>query len=831
MAVGLGQQAQEEPIATTSDSRPAVEEAGPTSPHGLPEVEEENLGDDGFPTDDDSMSPSDDEPEDQARVSKSVLDYSEPYPSDPFLFQNETLSTEKIRALVQHGPCQPGLKDTFTDFVTSADTDNDKFKVSWYKNTSGRCTVDRQWLVYSPKSCRMFCSCCWLFAEKGDQTIWSDPKKGFYMFHKGSDRIKHHENTAAHRKAEKSYFLAKYRITEDKTVIAGLMRAECLAIERKRKVLTRLVDASLFLAKQGIPFRGHREYAGLGAPATNEGNFLELLKLIAKYDSILDSHLNEKADSTMTYKYISPESQNELISSLGAETLNMIVKEIKDAVFYSVIVDSTIDIARVDQFSLSIRYVDKSGKSVERFIKFEELSSGSSAEAFHDLLILALREQGLDLTKVRGQAYDGARNMSGHLSGLQKRVKDTCSSKALYVHCCAHNLNLILLDAATSCKSGKLFFGTLETLYCFLTSSLPRYKILAEEQEKLIQNTVLTLKRLSDTRWASRKQATEAVLKSMPAIIEALYRISDHERTSPKALAEAQGLLTTLETFEFMFMLHFWNNVLGQTFILSNYLQKESIDLNAALELIDKCATNLKRLRSEEGFANIETSAREKARESETSTEFQEERVRKRKRFADEIAPDEPINDSRTRFKVESFYYILDVFDQQFETRFTDFRKIAGQFQVLNERHFFNTDSVDKLNDLAQFYSDDVDVDNITDEYRSFRDIYKGLFPEGGQLTTGQILSFLVANDMHRAFPNLATLYRIYLTIPISSAQAERTFSRLKLIKSYLRSTMTEKRLSNLAMLYIERAVTERVDFNNVIETFARIKNRRTKFT
>ena len=54
----------------------------------------------------------------------------------------------------------------------------------------------------------------------------------------------------------------------------------------------------------------------------------------------------------------------------------MIFKEVKDAVFYSVIVDSTIDISRVDQFSLSIRYVNKSGKSVWPFIKFDELSSG-----------------------------------------------------------------------------------------------------------------------------------------------------------------------------------------------------------------------------------------------------------------------------------------------------------------------------------------------------------------------------------------------------------------------------------------------------------------------
>ena len=312
------------------------------------------------------------------------------------------------------------------------------------------------------------------------------------------DRIKQHETSAAHREAERTLFVTRFRITEDKAVIAGLIQAERLAIEKNRKVVKRLMDITLYLAKQGIPFRGHREYAGLGAPSVNEGNFLELLKLMARYDSILENHLNEKKKG----KYISHQAQDEMIACLAKETLQMIVKEIKDAVFYSVIVDSTIDISRVDQFSLSIRYVNKSGKCVERFIKFDELSCGN-AEAFHDLLIKALQELGLNVTKMRGQAYDGARTMSGHISGLQKRVKDSCSSKALYVHCCAHNLNLILVDAATSCTTGKLFFGTLEALYCFLTLSLPRYKILEEKQDKLVKDTALTLKSLSDTRWAS----------------------------------------------------------------------------------------------------------------------------------------------------------------------------------------------------------------------------------------------------------------------------------------------------------------------------------------
>ena len=93
-----------------------------------------------------------------------------------------------------------------------------------------------------------------------------------------------------------------------------------------------------------------------------------------------------------------------------------------------------------------------------------------------------------------------------------------------------------------------------------------------------------------------------------------------------------------------------------------------------------------------------------------------------------------------------------------------------------------------------------------------------------------QILKFMIANDMCDIYPNLVTLYKLYLTIPISSAAAERSFSRLKLIKSYLRSTMSEDRLSGLAIINIERDLAKKVNFNTVIDNFAKMQQRRKNF-
>ena len=63
--------------------------------------------------------------------------------------------------------------------------------------------------------------------------------------------------------------------------------------------------------------------------------------------------------------------------------------------------------------------------------------------------------------------------------------------------------------------------------------------------------------------------------------------------------------------------------------------------------------------------------------------------------------------------------------------------------------------------------------------------------------------------------------------MPVSSASAEQSFSRLKQIKSYTRSTMDEIRLSDLALLNNKKEFFENLDFNSVIDSFAKMKNRR----
>ena len=77
-------------------------------------------------------------------------------------------------------------------------------------------------------------------------------------------------------------------------------------------------------------------------------------------------------------------------------------------------------------------------------------------------------------------------------------------------------------------------------------------------------------------------------------------------------------------------------------------------------------------------------------------------------------------------------------------------------------------------------------------------------------------------------FPNIRTLLIIAATIPVTTATPERTFSTLKLLKSYQRTTMGQDRLTGLALLYLHRSVNITVE--EIIDAFARNRSRRIEF-
>ena len=96
--------------------------------------------------------------------------------------------------------------------------------------------------------------------------------------------------------------------------------------------------------------------------------------------------------------------------------------------------------------------------------------------------------------------------------------------------------------------------------------------------------------------------------------------------------------------------------------------------------------------------------------------------------------------------------------------------------------------------------------------------------------TAQDFLNYLLKTHLFELYPNVYIALRILLTCPVTVASAERSFSKLKLIKTFNRTSMTDSRLSSLAMLSIENDCARSFDYDNVITAFANKKVRSRLF-
>ncbi|XP_039254132.2 zinc finger MYM-type protein 1-like [Styela clava] len=157
-------------------------------------------------------------------------------------------------------------------------------------------------------------------------------------------------------------------------------------------------------------------------------------------------------------KYLSSTCQNEIIQMISGRLKQTIITENKAAPFFSIILDTTQDISKIDQLSAVYRYIRVvknedlpiDGKIKEVFMGFHKVSGQTSHELATQLEYL-LHANGLDLLKCRGQGYDGAANMQGAYDGLQAKIAAK-QPLAVYVYCAAHNLNLVINDAVNNVR-------------------------------------------------------------------------------------------------------------------------------------------------------------------------------------------------------------------------------------------------------------------------------------------------------------------------------------------------------------------------------------------
>ena len=129
--------------------------------------------------------------------------------------------------------------------------------------------------------------------------------------------------------------------------------------------------------------------------------------------------------------------------------------------------DETTHVLTVEQLSFCVHFVSVCNNAVEVCAL-----PTTDAESITTSIVQFIRDSGLDTTKLVGKGFDGAANMSSHISGVSVRLKQVFLSTKYLTHCQNHALNLAIVASCTSVPDIHNFMNTLKELTLFLNTLL-----------------------------------------------------------------------------------------------------------------------------------------------------------------------------------------------------------------------------------------------------------------------------------------------------------------------------------------------------------------------
>ncbi|XP_065644636.1 zinc finger MYM-type protein 1-like [Hydra vulgaris] len=713
-----------------------------------------------------------------------------------------------------------GVKQIEIDFPHNQE--RRRFSVTYYKRQmkNGE-TIVRSWLVYSMKSNKVFCFCCKLFG------ISDSPfRQGTNTWEGLSKKLNDHETGSTHLRCFEQWMTLRKGIMNQTTIDEH--QYKLLQKERKfwRAVLERLLDITLFLSARNLGFRGSQEVIG----SKNNGNFLGLFELMAKYDSVLDELLRRIQKKETNEHYLSNDTQNELIELLAKEIEAENLSKVKKAKYFSIILDCTPDVSHKEQMSIILRSVvciPGTGINISEnffgYLKVDDTTGKGLLDAFLD----QTKKWELNILDCRGQSYDNGANMKGKAKGVQARLLQM-NPKALYVPCANHSLNLVIVDGAKSSNSAITFFGVLSRLYTLFSSSPARWHILNS-------CIPISVKPQSDTRWESRINCVKPLRYHLKEILEALEKLEVYalEKRDGATATEVCSLMEYMMTWPFILSIVIWYDVLYQINKSSKLLQSSTTSLDVLDSEIKATYTFLQQYR-ETGFSDAHMKASEIAEVLDIAKIFPEVRSRQKKMIHSyECADEAHTIQLEQKFKVDFFLPLLDMSMGSVKERFEQVSSITELYDFLYRSE--NLIQICKENSLSLYCKNlqaklgDIDSDDLEMELKRFVIVVQE--KESTHMKSAHdFLNYIYKEELQETYPNLAIVLRIILTSPVSVASAERSFSKLKLIKTFHRSTMVDDRLSSLAMLSIENDVARKLNYEEIINKFASMKVRHKSF-
>ncbi|KAJ8897341.1 hypothetical protein PR048_002687 [Dryococelus australis] len=445
-----------------------------------------------------------------------------------------------------------------------------KFQHSWLQKWN--------WLAYSKNSNGGFCKYCVLFASdcvgKGyHQTTGTFVGSPFRRWKVAAEKFEHHSKAGYHKTCvlAPENFLKVYRMRHlkqatlinhplvkieenslDKCLGGRYIRVACFKCltqytgkqedvatpfwttkdGKKKKSITALkpiVETIIFCGENELPLRGDDSGP---IPLENPQKNMENSGLFSGTRHRHLTHCSRNAT------YVSPEIQNEVIGICRKLIQKKIISEIKNAECFAILGDETLDVSGQEQFSLCIREISNEDHPVlrEDFVAFFQYIKHFCGEYIAGKISKLCGDLGLEMTKLVGQGYNGAANISGSLSDVKTRMQEMYP-KSLSVPSVTNALGVVKQTA---------------TLFQF---NYQAASVLKNNIAKLLLDSKnARLLGLCEIRYVERHEAVNTFVELLPAIVPSLQNLSQCNRIFSSTAA---SLLAVTEKGNFIVALFF----------------------------------------------------------------------------------------------------------------------------------------------------------------------------------------------------------------------------------------------------------------------------------